>query len=367
MKKLLVKVVIYATIVLLTVMGINYLVDPANIYRTSVVDNMVEALSQGKTIESPMDVDEGLFKKKMISELCYVPETVVIGSSHVMYIDWDRLYSKTLNAGMSGSYLGEYYAVVGLLKIKNIKPKRIIFGVDAWAFIQNAKNLRHTTLNKYALYAKDLVAGNNATNISDYNVVDLNHQNMKEMFSFSYFQSSFRNLISNGIEYYFKKDVENIVVCDNDEPIKETNKITPSMRYIMSLESYKSLEENEAEAFEQVLSKDIYQIKNPYPCVDDSNFQEFVDLVDYLICEGIEIEFYLPTYYPTMYELFETNNEFHGIIEVEERVRELGNEKGIIVHGTYNPKKAGIKDTDFADCLHMTPDKMFKTYELVLE
>ncbi len=368
MKKLIVKVIIYVAIVVFCVATINYVVDPAYLFHSAIVDNMVIALSKGNTIESPGDVNEGLFKKKMIPELSFKPETVVIGSSHVMYIDWDRLYPNTLNTGVSGAYLGEYYAIIGLLKAYNINPKRIIIGVDAWAFTRNAEKLRHKELNEFAFYAKDLVKGKKLASIEDYNnVANSRYQNIKEMFSFSYFQSSFRKLMSNGLTYYLQNDSEKIRICDNDEPIKSSDKITANMQLVMSLDSYKSLEENEAGASEQILSKSIFQIGSSYTKVDNQNFQEFIDLVDYIMQEGIEIEFYLPTYYPSMYKMFESDEDYHGIIEVEERIRKLGAEKGIVVHGTYNPEEAGIINTDFADFLHMTPDVMLENYELVIE
>lgn len=280
-----------------------------------------------------------------------------------MYIDWEKLYPDTLNAGVSGAYLGEYYAIIGLLKANDIKPERIIFGVDAWAFTRNAATLRHTTLNKYAFYVEDIVKGRAAV-ISDYEKNEIDTDKIKELLSFSYFQSSFTSLRNNGIGYYISHDTDagKVRICNDDSPDKQNNKITPRMRYIMSLSNYGTVEENEAQAQSQVNPPNVYQLGIEYSHLDEENYDEFVELVDYLIGEGIEVSFYLPSYYPSIYDLFEDNSLFYGVLEVEEKTRQIAKERGIEVHGSYNPYEAGVNKEDFADCLHMTPDVMFENY-----
>lgn len=130
----------------------------------------------------------------------------------------------------------------------------------------------------------------------------------------------------------------------------------------MSLSNYGTVEENEAQAQSQVNPPNVYQLGIEYSHLDEENYDEFVELVDYLIGEGIEVSFYLPSYYPSIYDLFEDNSLFYGVLEVEEKTRQIAKERGIEVHGSYNPYEAGVNKEDFADCLHMTPDVMFENY-----
>ena len=365
MSKLLTKFAIYVLIIVFAISIVNYKVDPANIFHFDVVDEMVEALSKGEFVIADNDIDEGYFKKQMIPCINFTPKTVIIGSSHIMYIDWERLYVDTLNAGMSGAFLGEYYAVVGMLKANNIIPDRIIFGVDAWAFTRNAELLRHTTLNNYAYYARSLVKGEDVS-YSDYDIEtnkrDINKY--KELFSFTYFQSSIRNICNNGILYYFDSNdtTSRIEICEDDKADDSAEKITPSMRYIMPTSNYGTVEQNDLAADRQINPPNVYQIGTEYIQLDKNNYNEFIELIDYLLAEGIDVSFYLPSYYPSMYDLFMNDKSFQGVIEVEEVTRRIAMERGIEVHGSYNPYEAGVTKEDFADVLHMKPDVMLDNY-----
>ena len=63
-------------------MKIFYVVDPARLYRDRLITNAVETLNNGNIIQSPGDMDEGLFQKEMINSMSDAPRTVIIGSSH---------------------------------------------------------------------------------------------------------------------------------------------------------------------------------------------------------------------------------------------------------------------------------------------
>lgn len=99
MKKFVLKVIFVVLIVYIPIIVINYNIDPANLYNTELIDNVVRCLLDGEIIESPGDMDEANFQKQMISSMHNKPGTVIIGSSHVMYIPWE--YDDYYVAGLS--------------------------------------------------------------------------------------------------------------------------------------------------------------------------------------------------------------------------------------------------------------------------
>ena len=114
MRKFIIKCGVFFLLVYTIIVLLNYRIDPANMFHSSIVEKMVPLLNAGKIIESPGNLDEGLFKREMIKSMQRTPETVVIGSSHIMYEPWP--FENCFVAGLSGAYLGDYYAVVGILE-----------------------------------------------------------------------------------------------------------------------------------------------------------------------------------------------------------------------------------------------------------
>lgn len=361
--KLFLKVLLFAAVVFAAVALINYRIDPANVFHGDVIAEMTDSLAGGKTVVMPGEINEGYFRRTMISRLSFKPETVVLGSSHVMYMDWDSIYPKTLNAGLPGAYLGDYYSVIGLLEFYKINPKRVIIGVDAWSFTRDALSPRHTNLKDCTAYGRKTVLGEKTDAIQTETPWWRDWDNLQELFSFPYFQSSMQRILEDG--WNARKSA--VTVCEDDTPLEDAIKVTPGLRYIMPQKGYLSLEQNRADAQKQIDDKNVYQLGKSYKKVSKDNFAQFEELIDYLQSKGIEVEFYLPAYFPSIYEHIQTAKDYAGIPELEEKIRELGKEKGITVHGTYDPQKAGITEEDFADASHMTPDKMLETYQVILE
>ena len=117
MKMLLKKCVAVVILTYSVIVLCNYYVDTANIFHTDILVDIAEKLHGGKIVESPGNIDEGLFQKTMIQSMTHTPKTVVVGSSHIMYEPWE--FGDYYVAGLSGAYLGDYYATIGLLEEAN--------------------------------------------------------------------------------------------------------------------------------------------------------------------------------------------------------------------------------------------------------
>ncbi len=360
MRKFILKSIIMLLMVYIPVISINYFVDPANIYHDDIVVNSAKLLNAGNIIESPKNMDEGLLQVCRMQELNYNPDTVIIGSSHVMYIPFEcdgMLY----NAGMSGSYLGDYYAIVGLIESKNIMPKRIMIGVDPWAFMRSADDGRHSRLDKYSRFMLDLVKDRHSE-LQDIEESDMSK--LKEIVSFSYFQSSVARLRNMKGDALQAGGHIRIAVADN-AVIGEAAKILPDGRRIPSAKEYHDIETLQKEALQYIASKRIYQLENGFRDVQQDNLKDFKRLLKFLTTRGVDVHIYLPAWYPSVYEYFKDDDNFSGVLKIEEAIREIGNEMNIPVHGGYDPKECNLTEKDYMDWLHLKPEKMLENYNYI--
>ena len=116
------KFIIYVLSIVIPIFGgialVNYLVDPGHIYSSSYIEDVVEGARRGLCVTNVGNMDERIFKKKLI-EVYKGKEFdfLVIGSSRVMTISEDCLNGGTLlNLGVSGSKLEDMIALCQICK-----------------------------------------------------------------------------------------------------------------------------------------------------------------------------------------------------------------------------------------------------------
>lgn len=364
MKKLMLKTICFASAILAMVVCINYFIDPASLYHGSIVDAMAKELLDGNIIESPGDVDEGLFQKKMISSMDE-KDVVILGSSHIMYQPWD--FQGLYVAGLSGAYMGDYYAIVGLMDYYWDKmPCRVIIGVDPWAFSQGVADGRHQSISGYAENELSVIEGKYSRSSNEGKMIGRDRANfskLRELVSFAYFQSSVHAFKTNGLTHYTHR--EEIVVCNNDD-IGEKGKILPDGRHIISKDGFCTKEKNDNNAKAAINSKSIYQLGGGFSEIPEDNLGDFKRFVSHLVKAGVEIDFYFHPWYPSVYKYFEADGSYSGVIKLESYLRNMAEEYGIMVHGSYNPYLLNMTEEDFADWLHLKPDRMLDSYNIVL-
>ena len=129
-----------------TVLLINYTVDPGHIYHSS---SRVATKFVAQLIESEHGVlwpNNSWNLRDVKSQLAQQNESIdadcaIVGSSHVMGISSIRQTNPTLidycpkliNLGVSGGTLEDYLALTHMLIANAKKPKTIVFGIAPWA------------------------------------------------------------------------------------------------------------------------------------------------------------------------------------------------------------------------------------------
>lgn len=351
MKKLVIKCLILIIVVYGIVVGINLMVDPANIYHASVIDDICSGLETHPAVEIVGDFDEGDLIEKRVEKLGRTPETMVMGSSHVLYVDWQ--FDDFLNVGMSGEFMDDYYATVGLLETYDRLPEKLVIGLEPYVFIDDL-TLRQESLEEYMDKAHALAGGKKPQKkLLSGNRID----RIKEACSFSYFQSSVKALVKG-------TDTAYVNVADNTE-IGERVKLTVNGKRIPGESSFWLVEDKDSAAAWNVSTGAIYCMTD-YEELSENRVKEWENLVDYLLSKGVDVEIYLPCWYPIYYDEFETNELFSGVIKAEEYAREMAAERGITVHGSYSPYLCEIDKEDYLDSFHLSPEAGLKCYEYVM-
>lgn len=368
MKKFIISITGFVAIMYLTIVGVNYYIDPANLFHESVIGEMVEKLSANNIIENPGDIDEGQFIERYILSLDKAPNLLILGSSRIMYLPWEEVNDDPFIGGLSGSYLGDYYGVIGVFESSVGLPENIVIGVDPWAFYTDALSGRHTSIAEYAKYEKELV-DTGSSNIEP-NVNSNAARKYRELFTFSYFQSSAKSLYTrvrtNGFEALVDTGDKTVTIAADDS-IGDVSKIVPDARRVMAKEGFFTVTENDDSVNTMIAQQAIYQLGSGFSELNTSNIQEFENLITYLQGKGVNVEFYLPSWYPSLYDHFCENPNYSGIIKLEEYLRDFSEERGIIVHGSYNPYICDIHKEDYADWLHLKAEKMLYNYLYIKE
>ena len=359
MDKVLKKIIYLIMPVLLIVSFVNYIIDPANIYHNELIENMAEKLLEGNIIRSIGDEDEGVRHELVVSELKRAPETLIVGSSHVIYIPFE--YKDYYNVGESGAKLGDIYAMIGLFDYYNLMPQKIVIGIDQWIFKEDAYSLRNISLTNYANYEIDKVLIPSARNEINYIKNNPVVKKISELISFSYFQSSLKNFRN------IDDKVDATVIIEENVEISEFVKVMPNGSRILGTNTKNTTEEIIEESEWQVTSNKpvSWLIDTGYLNKVEDNIIQFEALVDTLLERGITVELYLPTWNPIIYDYCVKNKEVSGGLEVEKYIRSMADKRGILVRGSYNPKVTGMTVEAFWDWQHMKPEKMLESFDYI--
>lgn len=127
-----------ATIILASAATINWLIDPAGIFReTTFGQQYANALLNSENgLITPNSIDEREIKSELAKHSARY-DCVVIGSSHVMQVGSARKYrsfptcANILNLGVSGASI-EDHIVLSWLTLSSGQPRVLILGVDPW-------------------------------------------------------------------------------------------------------------------------------------------------------------------------------------------------------------------------------------------
>jgi len=365
-KKLLIKILLFLPILLLIV-GFNYFVDPASIFKSKVYYTKIATiLLKGNNVANLSNYDERLLQKELINNLTKRKNIIVLGSSRVMQIKSCIFNSNSfLNNGVSGASIEDDMAIYGMYREKGMIPSKVIIGLDPWLLNKNngqsrykSLNYEYQKINEYIQHstaqhstAQHSTAQHSTAQHSKYTIVN---DKYFELFSPSYFQSSFQYWI-NG--FFENKNRKYEFYETNKNEINESLKLSDgSIRY-----DYKTRNTLPSNVYKTAItysnSYPIYSLGD-FSALDKELINTFEDFISLLKKDGVEIIFILPPYHPVVYSALIHSDDYKIIIDVEKYFTQYAYKNKIKIIGSYNPDVYNFTNIDFIDGMHQTSNSI---------
>lgn len=327
--------------ILFIILGVNYLVDPANIFNSKYEKGIVNYLVQGYNVTNILNYDERLLQKYFIKKMHQCPNTIALGSSRVMLID-SKLVANShfINNGMSSALLEDDLAIYSLYEKKGCKIDKVIFSLEPYLLNENP-NYWNTLDQEYKDFSDKLInkPGNNSL-ISQVQV----YSKYTQLFSTSYFKASLDYSLRNvRVSYMPTKKVKN----------NGFTKLADGSIYYDKNYRNNSVDKVN-ELARNTIAKEIYGLSH-YPKISDESRILFTRFIEYLQEQKVEVEFLLSPYHPIVYEYFKNTKSYHMVFESEKYFRNYAKAHHIKIYGSYDPQKYNLSHADFYDGYHCKP------------
>jgi hypothetical protein len=331
--------------------GVNYKVDPANLFSGGAYERGVAALlSRGQNVTNLRNFDERLLQKCSIQMLPKRPPVLVLGSSRSMLIGTSLFPEGTLhNGAVSGGVLEDLLAVYQLYTARGWQPDTLIIGLDPWMFNANHGQERWKTLATEALVmrrALGAVADGAAEGEGLGGLVQTGSTAAKlsELVSLSYFQEAIKTMldpskrpsayhaVATPINDEFTKHPDNSIAYDRkfrDQASDKEAKAYISLRPVYSLGAFNELSSDTRET----LTK----------------------LVAHAQQKGTIVRLFLAPYHPIVWQFLQSRPEYQYVPRSETWCRELAEKQGIMLEGSFDPAPFGLTSVDFYDGMHCKP------------
>ena len=250
-------------------------------------------------------------------------------------------------------------AIFEMIEERDNSIERVVIGIDPWLFLNETGEIRYKSIEtEYKAELEKITNKSNSSVGLKNNFFDFIPSKYRELFSPAYLQSSLKSLLRH-------KGVGSITVCDNAEA-EEVNKTLPNGTRIASTTAYAhTISENTEGTLRSIASDTVYHMKKN-DALNPDRIKIFEQFIDYLLAKGIEVQFYLPSWNPVFYDEFKSNAEYRYFTQMEDYVIKFASNRGINVHGTYDPSALGITMKDYMDLLHLKPDVGFKLYNTIV-
>ncbi len=331
MKTFIYKITIVTLPILILLLLVNYFGDAARLFDNDYEKQMAQIIDSGKYVTNIENYDERLFQKELISNENIQPNLVIIGSSRTMLINSNLFPSSSFfNNSVSGASIEDIVSIYQLYKDNNKLPQKIIIGIDPWTFNENNGQKRWQSIATYYYHFQNTLSQENTT-----------YFKYKELFSFSYFQSSLKM-----IPRFIKGNTK-------PQPTLEKYNLLGTKLTDGSLvydKEYRNASSKEIEhKIKSYLTGSIYSIEN-FDTISVRIWNEFERLITDIKINGIEIEFFLSPYAPLVYNKIQKG--YPMVLKTEEIIRDFAFSNNFKLYGSFNPAILGMDETFFYDGMH---------------
>ncbi len=345
------KLFIIIFLLLFTIAGINFTVDPGNIYLKKYISEYKIKKYILELYKSKYGLVQSGWNERVVkielSKNLYNADCVILGSSHIMQISSVRntgniksQCNNLINLGVSGGSFEDLF--IFSYKILNNKqlPKQIFIGIDPWTFKFNMDSRYASNIDMY----KDMIY-----------LLNLDKQKNSSF----YFFKIVKNLLNK--EYLLrsikllrdkKKEAisKNKIVYPNKKFLYDTGYEYPVTLLDGSHIYASSWIKKQKTAIKLIpFGEGNYKIYGKI--FDEKTITYFEKLVSFYQNSGVIVNFLLTPYHPNIFKNGNTKTVKH-IGEMEKKVKQLSEEYNIVVYGSFSPNKLLCNENEFFDFMH---------------
>ncbi len=327
----------------------NYKIDSLSIFGTSkqLLDS-VKLMQSGYGVKGIENINDRLLQKVLIQNSKVTVDTIVLGSSRVMYLDKKYISNNNnnnnnnkvfFNHWMSGANLNDYMSIIGLYKSHhNYIPRNIILAIDPWVFNKYTDKNKSEILYKYYSYIMTKLKLKINFEKDKLNLTT----KYKELFNYEYTKE---NIIA------FKKRIKNKDnVIKQIVGIKNENYRTADGNMHTSMSSsYPKKEIVSANVSKYISGGHIGYLDRFYSF---SNKELFEIFINYLKINNIQITFLLLPFHPMVYNYFDGHEVYNKVLDVEVYLKKYAVKHNINIYGSYNPAVNNYDNSYFTDAIH---------------
>ena len=350
------RAVLFVIPLLLFIGWVNWYVDSYALLRVTY-DGIAAQMAAGKNVEGleESDYNDRNLLAARLQGMEEAPQVMVLGSSRVYTFDHTMFGTDSFyNAGLSEATVYDLLAVSGILFKQDKLPETVVIGVDAFLFNKSHDNEKWKELESYANYMSLTMEGKLSPELA--HPRKDTGRDWKKTLSLDYFRYNV-TLLPEGKRFAVSYTED----WETDGYLKHSDGSVSYQRELREVNPA-DVEEMTRQAMEEHV---VYRMTD-YEEIDKQHFQYFSWLIEDLQQAGVEVILYLPPYSPMMYNYIESEEAFQITLDVEEKVKELAQRKGIALYGSYDPAGCGLTMTDLYDVYHVKTEKTADTYYPVI-
>ena len=346
-QRLIFKALIFLPI-LFIIIAINYFIDPANTWKTGVVDCVVKAITYGINVKPAEDINERMLHKKLIQRTTSCPRNLVLGNSRLFKIGESMLHGTTMNNSVSGAifedYLGLYFEYIKL----NCFPENIIIGTDPFQLSRTKYDRRWVAGLKNNVEQMLTTIMNGKVSKPPLTPSFFIPERVMNLLSLSYFQKSTYNFFDRFKRRWNSTDEQCNITMET-----RTNKIP----YILENGDFLLNDDTKPATTSQV-KKRALEFGNSEPKflklakVSKNRIVIITSFIQFFLSKGTKVTLYIPPLHPYVYQKFLTRDDAKYVFEGEMAIRSLAEQLHIPVVGSTNPSDYGLNETHFEDGVH---------------
>ena len=305
------------------------MVDPAFVLNATYMNKVILGVQQGYNVTNLTNLDERKFKRSIAQahsneEISFL----IIGPSQIMTASKEAFPDtcSMLNLGMSACRIEDYIAMYEICKEYNISYKNIIIAIDPSLFNGSCEEKRweSNSLYYYRFFGK-----------KDKSQISKIYAYIKNLFSLSYFQESWKMLMSSGLP-----EVKYTDIFENELSTYDAN---GSLTYG---KKYRETPQSETDSLALYWEHGTFM---NYTEISHDKKEQFEQLINALKSDSTKIYFAFCPYHPLFYPRL-TNG--YGFSKAVDYLYNYAQENDIKIIGSYNPNEVGFDNTFYYDAAH---------------